>query len=168
MSPRAAWCMLLCLGATACSASHVSSKQVQQIRPVPTSCADAPSGDTTVYDSIEVSERAAPRTVPKPAYPEAAKARKMQGRTVITAVVNTDGAVDSASIAVATSGHTILDTEARRLVSLTTFWPACREGVAVRSRIVAPFDFKLTGNSAAVGFGVLAGVWAGLMGAMMN
>jgi len=33
---------------------------------------------------------------------------------------------------------------------------------------VAPFDFKLTGNSAAVGFGVIAGLWAGLMGAMMN
>jgi len=135
---------------------------------VPTSCAGAPSPDTTVYDSTQVTERAAPRTVPKPEYPEAARSKKIQGRTVITAVVSTDGAVDSASIEVTTSAHPLLDAEARRLVSLTTFWPACRGGVAVRSRIVAPFDFKLTGNSAAVGFGVLAGVWAGLMGAMMN
>jgi len=146
----------------------VSSKQVQQVRPVPTACAGVASHDSTVYDSTQVSERAAPRTVPTPEYPEAAKSRKMQGRTVVTAVVNADGAVDSSSIEIATSGHSALDAEARRLISLTTFWPACRDSVAVRSRIVAPFDFKLTGNSAAVGFGVIAGLWAGLMGAMMN
>jgi TonB family protein len=157
-----------CLGALACSASHVSSKDIQKIRPVPTSCASTPGADTTVYDSTQVSERAAPRTVPQPEYPEAARNKKIQGRTVITAVVQADGTVDTASIQVTLSANHLLDAEARRLVSLTTFWPACRDSVAVRSRIVAPFDFTLTGNSAAVGFGVIAGLWAGLMGAMMN
>jgi TonB family protein len=146
----------------------VTSKQIQDVRPVPTTCAGTPSADTTVYDSTQVSERAAPRSVPRGEYPAAAREQKIQGRAVVAAVVNGEGHVDTTSITLTTSGNALLDAEARRIVSLARFWPACRDGVAVRSRIVVPFDFKLTGNSAAVGFGVLTAVWVGVMAGMMN
>jgi len=168
MMERPFLAVLACCGVAACSASHVTSKQIQDVRPVPTACAGTPSADPTVYDSTEVSERAAPRTVAKGEYPEGARSKKIQGRSVVSAVVNTDGAVDTASIAIATSANALLDAEARRVLSQTTFWPACRDGVAVRSRVVVPFDFKLTGNSAAVGFGVLTAAWVGIMAATMN
>jgi len=116
-----------------------------------------------VYDSTQLTERAAPRTVPQSQYPAEARKHKMQGRVIVTAVVNTDGSVDTSSIEVTAPAYASLDAEARRVVSLTKFWPACRQGLAVRSRIVAPFDFKLTGDSEGVVIGVLAGVWAGAM-----
>jgi len=169
MMTRSCCAVVACLGALACTASHVSSKQIQEVRPIPTSCASAPGADSTVFDSSQVTERAAPRSVPKPEYPAEARNKKIQGRTVISAVVDADGSVEPSSVTVTTSANPLLDAEARRLVAATTFWPACHDGAAVRSRIVVPLDFKLTGEkNAAVGFGILAGVWVGLMGAMMN
>ena len=66
------------------------------------------------------------------------------------------------------SAHALLDAEARRVVSLATFWPACRDGAAVRARIAVPISFTLSGNTAAVGFGLLVGLWAGVMGVLMQ
>ena len=153
----------LVLGALACTTPHVSSRQIQTARPVPTSCDSLPSADTSVYDSTQLSEHAAPRSVPQPVYPADARKHKVEGRVIVTAVVNADGTVDSASVDVTAGAYASLDAEARRMVTLTKFWPACRGGVAVRSRIVAPFDFKLTGDSEGVVVGVIAGVWAGVM-----
>ncbi|HUL04641.1 MAG TPA: TonB family protein [Gemmatimonadales bacterium] len=155
--------IVTCLGALGCTTPHISSRQIQDVRPLPTSCDGAPSADTTVYDSTQLSEQPAPRSVPKPEYPADARKHRMEGRVIVAAVVNADGSVDSSSVDVTAGAYASLDAEARRVVSLTKFWPACRDGVAVRSRIVAPFDFKLTGDSEGVVVGVLAGVWAGAM-----
>ena len=168
MSPRLRLALPLCLGALGCFSSRVSSHQLQQLRTAPTSCASVRSADSTIYDTTQVTERAVPRSVPALAYPAEARRRRLHGRAVVTAVVSPAGEVEAPSVTIATSAHALLDAEARRIVSLATFWPACRDGGAVRARIAVPFDFKLSGDPAAMGFGLIAVVWAGLMGVMMH
>ncbi len=87
---------------------------------------------------------------------------------MVTAVVSSEGTVEPPSVTTTQSANALLDTEARRIVSLATFWPACRAGAAVRARIAIPFDFKLAGDRAGLAFGVIAGVWAGIMAAVMH
>lgn len=158
----------LCLGALGCTASRVKSAQMQQLRAEPTSCAAVPSTDSTIYDTTQVSEKPVPRTVPAIEYPAEARSRRAQGRAVVTAIVSPDGSVEQPSVEITQSAHVLLDPEARRVVSLATFWPGCHDGAAVRTRIAVPFDFTVTGSTAGVAFGVLVGVWAGVMGAMMQ
>lgn len=158
----------LCLGALGCSAARVSSHQIQQLRTEPTSCATAPSADSTIYDTTQVHEQPVPRSVPAFEYPAEARKRGMQGRVVVLAVVSPEGGVEPSSVTIATSAQALLDAEARRAISLATFWPACRDGAAVRTRIAVPFDFKLSGSTAGVVFAAIAGVWAGVMAAVME
>ena len=109
-----------------------------------------------------------PRSVPTLEYPAEARRQRIHGRAVVTAVVSRAGAVEPSSIAMIVRADALLDAEARRIVSLATFWPACREGKAVRARITVPFEFTLSADRAAVGFGVLAGLWVGIMAAVME
>jgi TonB family protein len=160
--------LALGLGALGCTASRVSSRPIQQLVTQPTSCATLPSADSTIYDTTQITERPVPRSVPPLEYPAEARSRRLQGRTVVTAVVSPAGAVEPLSVTVTQSANALLDAEARRVVTAATFWPACREGAAVRARIAIPFDFKMSGSTAGVAFGVLVGLWAGLMGAAMH
>jgi TonB family protein len=139
-----------------------------QVHTEPTSCASAKSADTTVYDTTQLSERPVPRSIPELVYPEQARKDKLKGLVIVNAVVTTDGAIDPTSVTVAMRAHPVLDAEAERVVLLATFWPGCRDSVAVRSRISIPFDFRAAGSKAGVVFGVLVGVWAGVMAAAMN
>jgi TonB family protein len=156
------------LSTLGCSAARVSSIQIRPLETGRTSCAAVPNADTTIYDTTQVGERAIPRSVPTPEYPAEARRRRIQGRAVVTAIVSPEGAVEAPSVTIAQSSNALLDVEARRIVSQATFWPACRDGMAVRTRIAIPFDFKLSGNTAAVGFAVIAGLWAGVMGALLH
>jgi len=106
--------------------------------------------------------------VPQLDYPAEARRRRIQGRTVVTAIVSSEGTVEPLSVTTTQSANALLDTEARRIVSLATFWPACRAGAAVRARIAIPFDFKLAGDRTGLAVGVIAGVWAGIMAAVMH
>lgn len=156
------------LSALGCSAARVSSTKIRPLETERTSCAAVPNADTTIYDTTQVGERPIPRSVPPAEYPAEARRRRIQGRAVVAAVVSPEGSVEPASVTIAQSSNVLLDVEARRIVSHATFWPACREGLAVRTRIAIPFDFKLSGNTAAVGFAVIAGLWAGVMGALLH
>jgi TonB family protein len=157
-----------CLGALGCAASRVSSRPIQQLRTEPTACATVRSADSTIYDTTQVTERPVPRSVPKLEYPAEARRRKIQGRAVVTAVVSPEGVVEPPSVTIAQSAQALLDAEARRVVSIATFWPACRDGAAVRARIAIPFDFRLSGDKAGLVFAVIVGVWAGIMAAVMQ
>jgi len=160
--------LALGLGALGCTAARVSSLPIQPLVTQPTSCATRPSADSTIYDTSQVTERPVPRAVPPLEYPAEARHRRVQGRAVVTAVVSAAGLVEPVSVTVTQSAHALLDAEARRVVSAARFWPACREGAAVRARIAIPFDFKMSGNTTDVAFGVIVGLWAGLMGAAMH
>jgi TonB family protein len=156
-----------CLGALGCSTARVSSNRIQ-LRTEPTACASVRSADSTIYDTTQISERPVARSVPTLEYPPEARRRGIRGRTVVTGVVSPEGNVEPSSVIVTQSAHALLDAEARRIVSLATFWPACRDGVAVRARIAIPIAFTLSGNTAAVGFGLIVGLWAGVMGVLMQ
>ncbi len=162
--------MVLCiaLAAAGCATTHASHDPMGQIGTKPTSCAAAKSADTTAYESTQLSEQPVPRSVPELVYPEEAKEKKIQGRVLVSAVVTADGTVDSASVAVTMRVHKLLDDEARRVVSHATFWPGCRDSLAVRTRLTFPFDFHSKSGNAGVVFGVLVGVWAGVMAVMMD
>lgn len=141
---------------------------MEQLRTAPTSCAAVASADSTIYDTTQLAEKPVPRTVPKLEYPAEARRQRIHGRAVVTAVVSPAGVVEPASVAMIVSADPLLSAEARRVVSLATFWPACRGGIAVRARIAVPFEFTVGADRAAVGFGVLAGLWVGIMAAVMQ
>ena len=127
----------------------------------------AVGADTTVYDGAQIDEKAVFRSAMKLTYPSDALHHRVQGRVVVTAIVNAGGDVDQASIAVAQHVHPLLDAEARRVVSSATLWPACRNGQAVRSRIAVPFDFAVRGTSIGVWPYLAIGIAAGIAGAML-
>lgn len=162
------WMVALWCSALGCFSSSVKSQGIEPRDTRPTTCASAPSADSTVYDSTDVAERPVPRSVPVLEYPAAARRERVQGHAAVTAVVNADGTVDSASITRITPSQPSLDAAVRRIVGQTTFWPACRDGVAVRARIAVALDFKLTGDPAGTVFAAIAGVWAGVMAAVMH
>ena len=169
MRTHVSWSVLcIGLGAAGCAPAHVSAAPMGQVRTEPTSCASNKSADTTVYESTQLSEQPVPRSVPEVVYPEEAKKNKSQGRVLVSAVVTADGTVDSASVAVTMRVQPLLDAEAKRVVTLATFWPGCRDKVAVRTRLTFPFDFHAKASNAGVAFGVLVGVWAGVMAVMMD
>jgi TonB family protein len=165
--PRIALAMALALGALACPPRHTPSP-VQPLGARPTSCANATSADTTVYDTTQVNERPIARTAPELSYPSEARHRGIRGRVVVTAIVNTDGSIDQPSVTVSQSVHPLLDEEARRFVAGATLWPACRTGQPARVRIAVPVDFVArrplispgTAFVSALVIGLLAGLLA--------
>jgi TonB family protein len=112
----------------------------------PTSLADSISQDSTVYDTTQVSEQPIRRGGPKATFPRALHySPGFEGRVRVGVIVNATGAVDQSSIAIVQSVDPALDSEARRLVAASSFWPACRSGRAVRVRVVIPIAFKVSG-----------------------
>ena len=167
LSARSRLALSVCAGALACAPSGSPARSVQPLRTEPTSCVSAVGADTTVYDGAQIDEKAVFRTAMKLTYPSDALHHRVQGRVVVTAIVNAGGDVDQASIAVAQHVHPLLDAEARRVVSSATLWPACRNGQAVRSRIAVPFDFAVRGTSIGVWPYLAIGIAAGIAGAML-
>jgi periplasmic protein TonB len=160
--------LAVCLGALGCSAARVSSAPPQPLRTAPSACVHVSSADSTIYDTTQVTERPVLRSMPPLEYPAEARRRGIKGRAVVSAVVNPEGKAEPLSLTITTRAHPLLDAEARRIVALATFWPACRDGAAVRARIAMPITFTLSGNTAAVGFALIVAVWAGMMGAVLH
>ena len=158
--------LFVSVSALACAPATTPARSVRPLNTEPTSCVSTVGADTTVYDVAQIDEKAVFRSAMKLTYPEALHHR-VQGRVVITAIVNADGDVDQASIAVAQHLHPLLDAEARRVVSTATLWPACRNGQAVRSRLAIPFEFAVHNAKVKVWPYVAIGMAAGIAGAMV-
>ena len=107
----------------------------------PTICAGSVSTDTGVYDITETSEAPSMRLQPV-LVPLAWAKSHHHLHTMLSLVVNANGAVDPASIVVVDSAHTPFDSEAVVLARATTFWPGCRYKDAVRVRIQLPIDLS--------------------------
>ena len=118
------------------------SKETTQ-PPGSASCPRASPDDPTVYDTTQVTVQPAIRTGPVLTYPSEPRARGIQGRVVISAVVNTSGYVDESSVQVVQSVDPELDAAARRYVVRAFFSPGCLDGHAVRVRVAIPIDFRL-------------------------
>jgi protein TonB len=154
---------VLAIAAAACVASG-RSRAPEASPQSRTACAGVANADTTVYDSAQVTQPPALRSLPTPTYPRDALRRKVQGRVVVTAITNSDGTIDQGSVAIADSLDPALDGEARRIMAGATVWPACLNGLAVRARITVPVDFSVhTAISGAVLVGAAGAVMGGVM-----
>lgn len=75
-------------------------------------------------------------------YPSAAKQQKIQGRTVVTFIVNADGS--TSDVKIAKSSHKILDREALRVIKLMPQWkPGENKGKPCRTMMAIPVVFAL-------------------------
>lgn len=75
-------------------------------------------------------------------YPLSAQHQKIQGRVVVTFIVNRDGSV--ADLKVAQSAHPMLDREALRVARMMPRWkPGVANNRACRTMMAVPIEFKL-------------------------
>lgn len=75
-------------------------------------------------------------------YPAVALVNKIQGRTIVSFVVEPDGSVDN--VEVAKSSSSVLDEEAVRVVKKFPKWkPGMIDGKPVRVKYCVPVNFKL-------------------------
>jgi periplasmic protein TonB len=79
---------------------------------------------------------------PKPPYPEVAKRRGWEGRTVLRVQVAADGSCSSAEVQ-QSSGHDILDESALKTVKTWKFVPAKRGDTPIASVVSVPIAFRL-------------------------
>lgn len=78
-------------------------------------------------------------------YPVECQKEGVQGRVIVSFVVNTDGTLDE--IKTIRSPHPALSKEAERIVGLMPKWkPATQQGKAVRSRFNIPVMFRLNAD----------------------
>lgn len=75
-------------------------------------------------------------------YPYAAQKQKIEGRVLVTFIINRDGSI--ANIKVVKSVHPLLDNEAKRVVKLMPHWkPGIEDGKPCRTMFAIPIEFKL-------------------------
>lgn len=75
-------------------------------------------------------------------YPYAAQQQKIQGRVMVTFIINRDGTI--ANIKIVKSVHPLLDNEARRIVRMMPNWkPGIENGKPCRTMFAIPIEFKL-------------------------
>lgn len=78
----------------------------------------------------------------KPAYPLAARSRRLQGRVVLQVEVAASGDPTSVRV-VSSSGYALLDQSAREAVQAWHFVPASQAGRAVAGTVDVPVDFRM-------------------------
>ena len=75
-------------------------------------------------------------------YPEAARSQKLQGRVVLSFIVNKDGSVSQ--VKVARSVNPLLDREALRVIRMMPPWkPGIQNNEPCRTMIAVPIVFQL-------------------------
>jgi TonB family protein len=84
--------------------------------------------DTVVYDTTQVSTQAEILDGPQLSYPDGPRQRGVQGRVLLSFIVNQDGRVDYRSIKVLQSLDPEIDRAAMRYASDAYFQPACLAG----------------------------------------
>lgn len=107
----------------------------------PTSCTGRARGDSTVYDTTQVTERPRLRTTPELRYPLMQRDLAIGGRVIVGVVIEADGAPNQDSLTIMRKVNPVLDREAIRWIGGASYWPACRAGEPVRVRIAQPVDF---------------------------
>jgi len=132
--------LLFSIGLGGCAARGSHGVASHEIR---TSCIGLLSGDSTVFDTTQVSEKPRALSGPVPDYPMGLRLAHIGGRVVLAAVINADGRADASSITVLRSDQPEFEREARRWVLGAVYAPGCRDGRAVRVRVAIPLDFRV-------------------------
>ncbi|MEO0092456.1 MAG: TonB family protein [candidate division WOR-3 bacterium] len=95
------------------------------------------------YWVVEVKPQ--PQYIPKPQYPELARAAGIEGQVVVKALVDVDGKIIEVEI-LKSSGNSSLDAAALEAARQATFTPAKQRDQFVRVWVSIPFKFTLTGT----------------------
>ncbi|MBK7596348.1 MAG: TonB family protein [Gemmatimonadetes bacterium] len=109
-----------------------------------------PVADNRVFAFDEVHVPPAYRDGPAVRYPAALRQAGVSGRATLSYIVNGDGAVDSTSVTVVSATNPAFEAPSRTVVAATRFWPGCRDGTPVRTRVTQAimFDAKRDGTGA--------------------
>lgn len=79
---------------------------------------------------------------PPPIYPDTARRRSLEGRTLLRVLIDSEGEVVSVRLE-ESSGHRVLDDEALRTVRRWRFTPASEGGKAIEAEVLVPIKFTL-------------------------
>jgi protein TonB len=96
-----------------------------------------------VYAEAVVEERPALLSAPPPPYPDILKQAGIQGRVLLSAIVDTSGRVEPSSIQIVKSPNPGFDVPARSWVLKALFRPARLHGQAVRVHVTLPIDYAI-------------------------
>ncbi len=99
--------------------------------------------DSTVYDSTQVAGRAYALSGPELHYPDQARQEGIQGRVLLSLIIDPEGRAEPQSITIVRWLHPEIDAEAVRYASRAQFRPICFGGRPVRARVTLPIDFKI-------------------------
>ncbi len=94
-------------------------------------------------DSVDVRPLLLDSACLTPAHPDILRQAGVEGRVVVQFVVDTTGAVDSASVRVLSSTHRLFERPARAAVAACRYRAGSRGGQAVRVRMTQPLNFEL-------------------------
>jgi TonB family protein len=125
--------------ALACATSRASNNQLS-----PPNCQlPADLNDTTVYDGRPFTEKAFVLSGPDLSYPDRARQQGVQGRVLLSLIINSEGRAEPQSVVVVGRLDPEIDAEAVRYAVRAQFRPFCLEGRPVRVRTTLPIDFKI-------------------------
>jgi protein TonB len=99
--------------------------------------------ENAVYAEAVVEERPALLSAPPPPYPDILKQAGIQGRVLLSAIVDTSGRVEPNSIQIVKSPNPGFDVPARAWVLQALFRPARLHGQAVRVHVTLPIDYSI-------------------------
>jgi TonB family protein len=96
-----------------------------------------------VYSEALVEEQPALLSAPPPPYPAPLKRAGIQGRVVLTAIVDTLGHAEPSSIEIVVSPNPAFDAPTRAWILQAQFRPARMHGQAVRVHVTLPVDYSI-------------------------
>ncbi len=125
--------LMACFGLTTVSAQKtVVAKKNQQVFDVVEKMPEYPGGQAALFEYLSTNVK----------YPVDAEKQKIQGRVLVTFVVNTDGSITD--IEVVKKAFPSLDAEAVRVISGMPKWiPGEQKGQKVRVKYTVPLSFNL-------------------------
>lgn len=125
--------LMACFGLTTVSAQKtVVAKKNQQVFDVVEKMPEYPGGSAALFEYLSTNVK----------YPVDAEKQKIQGRVLVTFVVNTDGSITD--IEVVKKAFPSLDAEAVRVISGMPKWiPGEQKGQKVRVKYTVPLSFNL-------------------------
>ena len=125
--------LMVLFGLTTVSAQKtVVAKKNQQVFDVVEKMPEYPGGQAALFEYLSTNVK----------YPADAEKQKIQGRVLVTFVVNTDGSITD--IEVVRKAFPSLDAEAVRVISGMPKWiPGEQKGQKVRVKYTVPLSFHL-------------------------
>ena len=124
--------MLFCLTLAVCSAQAQTTQQEEPVFDVCEVMPQFPGGMSEMMNYLSTNVR----------YPKEAQKEKIEGRSVVQFVVETDGSLSSFSVM--KSSHPLLDAEALRVIKSMPKWtPGMQGGKCVRVQFALPVSFRL-------------------------